>query len=66
MEITNDNYFNIKYNTTLDRLEVRKKNKFLEKIKKHKIVSSMVMLLITLFCLNFFLIYSFVKVLGNI
>ena len=66
MEITNDNYFNIKYNTTLDRLEVRKKNKLWEKIKKHKIVSMMVTLLIMFSCLNFLLIYSFIKVLGNI
>ena len=66
MEITNDNYFNIKYNTTLDRLEIRKKNKLLEKIKRHKIMSIMVMLLIVFSCLNFFLIYSFVKVLGNV
>lgn len=66
MEITNDNYFNIKYNTKLDRLEVRKKNKVLETIKQHKIVSAMVTLLIMFSCLNFFLIYSFIKVLGNI
>ena len=66
MEITNDNCFNIKYNTTLDRLEARKKNKLLEKIKKHKIVSMMVILLIMLSCLNFFLIYSFVKVIVNL
>ena len=66
MEITNDNYFNIKYNTTLDRLEIRKKNKLLEKIKKHKIVSAMVMVLIMLSCLNFFLIYSFANIFSNI
>ena len=66
MEITNDNYFNIKYNTTLDRLEVRKKNRLLEKIKNHKIISAMVMLLMVFSCLNFFLIFSFVKVIGNV
>lgn len=66
MEITNDNFFNIKYNTKLDRLELRKKNKYMEKIKKHKVVSLMVTILIMFSCLNFFLIYSFMKVLGNI
>lgn len=66
MEITNDNYFNIRYNTKLDRLEARKKNKFMEKIKTHKIVTLIVTLLIMFSCLNFFLIYSFVKVLGTV
>lgn len=66
MEITNDNYFDIKYNTQLDRLEVRKKNKFVEKIKAHKIISLIITLLIMFSCLNFFLIYSFVKVLESV
>lgn len=63
MEITNDNYFNIKYNTKLDRLEVQKKNKVLEAIKQHKMVSLMVTLLIMFSCLNFFLIYNFLQIL---
>ena len=66
MEITNDNYFNVRYNTKLDRLEIRKKNKFMEKIQKHKIVSLMVTILIMFSCLNFFLIYSFMKVLESV
>lgn len=66
MEITNDNFFNIKYNTKLDRLEVRKKNKFVEKVQKHKVVSTMVTILTMFFCLDFFLIYSFMKVLQSI
>ena len=66
MEITNENVFNIKYNTKMDRLELRKKNKFLKKIQKHKIISLMVTILIMFSCLNFFLIFSFIKVLENI
>lgn len=66
MEITNDNYFNIRYNTKVDRLEVRKKNKFMEKIKTHKIITLSVTLLIMFSCLNFFLIYNFIKVLASI
>lgn len=66
MEITNDNYFNIRYNTKLDRLEVRKKNKFMEMVQKHKVVSTMITILTMFFCLDFFLIYSFMKVLQNI
>lgn len=66
MEITNDNYFNIKYNTELDRIEVRKKNKFMEKIQRHKIVSTIVTILIMFFCLDFFLICSFIKLIESI
>ena len=53
MEITNDSFFNIKYNTKLDKLEIRKKNKLLEKIQKHKVVSTMITILIMFFCLDF-------------
>jgi hypothetical protein len=66
MEITNDNYFNVKYNTKLDRLEVRKKNKFLEKVQKHKVISVLGILLIMFSCLNFFLIYSFMRIIETI
>lgn len=66
MEITNDNYFNIRYNTKLDRLEVRKKNRLVENVQKHKVISLLVTILIMFSCLNFFLIYSFMKVLENI
>ena len=63
MDITNENIFNVKYNTKLDRLELRKKNWFVKKIQKHKIVSIMVTILIMFSCLNFFLIYNFFKLL---
>ena len=65
MEITNDDCFNIRYNTKVDRLEVRKKNKFMEKIKTHKIITLSITLLIMFSCLNFFLIYNFVKILEH-
>ena len=66
MEITNDNLFEINYNSELNRLEVGKKNKFLNIIKRHKIVSLMFIILIMFSCLNFFLIYSFINVLQSI
>ena len=66
MEITNDDCFNIRYNTKVDRLEIRKKNKFMEKIKTHKIITLSITLLIMFSCLNFFLIYNFIKILGSI
>ena len=66
MVITNENVFNVRYNTQLDRLELRKKNKLLEKIQKHKVVSLIVTILIMFSCLNFFLIYNFMKILETI
>ena len=66
MEITNENFFNVRYNTKLDRLELRKKNRVLEAIHKHKVVSILFTILIMFSCLNFFLIYNFVKLLETI
>lgn len=66
MEITNENVFEINYNSELNRLEVGKKNKFVNIIHKHKIISLMVIILIMFSCLNFFLIYSFINVLQTI
>ena len=66
MEITNENFFNVKYNSELNRLEMRKKNRFIEAIRKHKIISLAFISLIMFSCLNFFLIYNFMKILQNI
>lgn len=67
MEYTKDDIFNIRYNTELNRLEMRKKNKsVLETVKKHKLISFVITTLIVFSCLNFFLIYNFMKILQNI
>ena len=66
MEITNDNLFEINYNSELNRLEVGKKNKLVNIINKHKIISLMVIVLIMFSCLNFFLICSFINILQSI
>lgn len=66
MEITNENVFEINYNSKLNRLEIGKKKKFLNIIRNHKIISLMVIILIMFSCLNFFLIYSFINVLQTI
>ena len=67
MEYAKDGVFNIRYNTELNRLEIRKKNRSIwEKIQKHKIISFTIIALIIFSCLNFFLIYNFMKVLQNI
>lgn len=66
MEVTNENFFNVKYNSELNRLEMRKKNIILEKIKRHKLISTMVIALIIFSCLNFFLIYNFIQMMQYI
>ena len=66
MEITNENFLYVKYNEELDRLQLTKKKTVMEKILSHKIISLMITILIVFSCLNFFLIYSFIKVLENI
>ena len=67
MEYAKDGVFNIRYNTELNRLEIRKKNRSIwEKIQKHKIIRFTIIALIMFSCLNFFLIYNFMKVLQNI
>ena len=67
MEYEKVGFFNIRYNTELNRLEIRKKNRSIwEKIQKHKIISFTIISLIMFSCLNFFLIYNFMKVLQNI
>lgn len=64
-----ENVFNVKYNTKLDRLEMPKEritNKVFKFIENHKIVSIIFTSFIILSGINFYLIYSFVKILENI
>ena len=64
-----ENVFNVKYNTKLDRLEVPKErttNKVFKFIENHKIISIIFTSFIILSGINFYLIYSFVKILENI
>lgn len=64
-----ENVFNVKYNTKLDRLEMPKQNwksKILSFIQKHKFFSVILTSFFILCCINFYLIYSFMKILENI
>lgn len=68
MEFAKDEIFNIRYNTELNRLEKAKKNKtsrLVNAMKKHKLISMCITTLIVFSCLNFFLIYNFMKILQN-
>lgn len=64
-----ENVFNIKYNTKLDRLEKtnnKEENKIWRFIKNHKFFSIILMSFFIFSCINFYLIYSFMKILENI
>lgn len=64
-----ENVFNIKYNTKLDRLELPKENRKLKIwkfIKSHKLISIILVSFFALSSINFYLIYSFMKILENI
>lgn len=63
-----ENVFNIKYNTELDKLQIlkkRRKIKIFEFILNHKFFSMVLTSFIVLSGINFYLIYSFIKVLEN-
>ena len=64
MEYAKDEIFNIKYNETLDRLELKNKkwtNRI--KIRSYNIIIIILILLIFLSSIDFYLIYSFMKIL---
>lgn len=64
-----ENVFNVKYNTKLDRLEVSKEkrmHKVLKFLENHKFISIIFTSFIILSGINFYLIYSFMKILENI
>ena len=64
-----ENVFNIKYNTELDRSEMPKES-YNRRIKKfildHKLFNIAVGMFIILSAVNFYLVFSFMKILGNI
>lgn len=64
-----ENVFNIKYNTKLDRLELSKekrKSKIWKFVSNHKFISIVLVSFFVLSSINFYLIYTFMKILENI
>jgi len=64
-----ENVFNVKYNTKLDRLEIpKKKGKFRvwSFVKNHKFLTIVLMNFLIFSCINFYLIFSFMKILESI
>ena len=64
-----EDVFNVKYNTELDKLEIKKEGmikKIFKFINKHKFISTMFISLLVFSAINFYLIYSFMKILENV
>ncbi len=66
MEYAKDEIFKITYNSRVNRLQIPKENwksRVIQKVKKHKFMSLIIILFIMFSCINFFLIYHFMKIL---
>ena len=63
MEYAKDEVFSISYNIEKDRLEYRNSNKYLNFIKKYKVMSLLISLGIAFSLTNFVLIYNFFNLL---
>lgn len=64
-----ENVFNIKYNTKLDRFKLTKENgksKIWKIVSNHKFMSMIFISFFVLSAINFYLIYTFMKILENI
>lgn len=64
-----ENVFNVKYNTKLDKLKMQKERrttKIFRFVQKHKFISIVSVSFFALSSINFYLIYSFMKILENI
>lgn len=69
MEYAKDEMFEVRYNTKLDRLVIKRErigSKILKKIRKHKLLSVIISSFILFSIVNFIMIYNFMKILQNI
>lgn len=69
MEYANDEIFQIRYNTKLNRLQMRRENwtsKFFKRIKTHKFLATLIMALFIFSIINFIMITNFFNVLNNL
>lgn len=69
MEYAKDDIFQIRYNTKLDRLQMKGEGwtrKLHNKIKKHKLLTTTIVAFLMFSCINIFMIYNFMKILENI
>ena len=69
MEGTKENWFEVRYNTKLDRLVIKKErkiSKFIRLIKKHRFFTTVSIAFIMFSTLNVILITSFMRILQNL
>jgi len=69
MEYAKDELFEVRYDTKLDRLVIKKprwRSKIFRAIKQHRIIATAGIAFIMFSTLNVVMIYSFMKILQNI
>ena len=66
MEYAKDEIFKIRYNTKLNRLQMKKENwtsKIYQIIKSHKFITTVIIVFLLLSVINIIMINSFIKIL---
>ena len=69
MEYAKDEIFQIRYNTKLNRLEMKGENwtsRFGKKVKRHKLLTTIIIAFFMFATLNIVMICSFMKILHNL
>lgn len=69
MEYAEDEIFQIKYNTKLNRLEMRKEkwtSRLSKKIRNHKLLTTTIIAFFMFATLNMVMIYSFMRILEKL
>lgn len=69
MEYAKDEVFQIRYSTKLNRLEMTKEgwtSRTYQRIKRHKLLTTVVIAFFTFATINFFMICNFMKILQNV
>lgn len=68
MEYAKDEVFQIRYNTNLNRLQIgsdRWTSRLLKTVRRHKLITTVVVSLIIFSVANVIMIYNFMKILQN-
>lgn len=69
MEFAKDEIFNIRYNTKLNRLEIKEEgwtSRLKKFLRKHMLINMFLIAFIVLSSINFLLIFNFINILSNI
>ena len=69
METTKEEIFKITYNEKLDKLQIQNHNvlkKIVKNVKRHKIITTSIIALITFSMINTIMIYNFMQILQRI